>query len=129
MIGAQMPQDILKYEAKFALGLTARKCVYYGLGVAAGLFGFFTLGASFSMNTRSIITCILCIPFFLWGTAKPFGENPEKVVIPFIIDNFLAPAVRVKEIHFSEYEKETAIYKAKRKTDRAAVSKEYKMIL
>ena len=40
MIGQPMPQDILKHESKFALGLSTRQCIFYGIGAALALVGF-----------------------------------------------------------------------------------------
>lgn len=104
-IGKPMPQDILKYEAKFIANLTIRECIFYGVGVLVGLTIFFTFGASLPIKVRSIACACGCLPFFLWGAVKPFGQPLEKVIIPFIQDNILSSPIRKKEIHFPEFEK------------------------
>lgn len=128
-----MPQDILKYEAKFALGLSARKIVFYGIGVVLALIGTLNIAPKFDLNiTGRIIVGVICgFPFFFWGTIKPFGQNLEKVIIPFLVDNFLTSSVRKKEVHDEDYEKYTQIRKStnKKKEDYAKKSKEYKGIV
>lgn len=135
MIGQPMPQDILKYEAKFALGLSTRKCIFYGIGAVLALIGFFAVAPKFGLKGTSaaILGAVFAIPFFIWGTIKPFGENPEKILIPFLVDNLIAPSVRRKEIHDEDYEKATAIEKLdkkeKKKQLKAEKKSEYKMIV
>lgn len=135
MIGQPMPQDILKHESKFALGLSTRQCIYYGIGAALALVGFFYIAPIFGLKGTSaaILGAVLAIPFFVWGTIKPFGENPEKIMIPFIIDNFIAPSVRLKEVHDEEYEKavkmKTLTKKQKKKQLKAEKKAGYQMIL
>lgn len=135
MIGQPMPQDILKHESKFALGLSTRQCIYYGIGAALALVGFFYIAPIFALKGTSaaILGAVFAIPFFVWGTIKPFGENPEKIMIPFIIDNFIAPSVRLKEVHDEEYEKavkmKTLIRKQKKKQLKAEKKAGYQMIL
>lgn len=135
MIGQPMPQDILKHESKFALGLSTRQCIFYGIGAALALVGFFYIAPIFEIKGTSaaILGAVLAIPFFVWGTIKPFGENPEKIMIPFIIDNFIAPSVRLKEVHDEEYEKavkiKTLTKKQKKKQLKAEKKAGYQMIL
>lgn len=135
MIGQPMPQDILKYEAKFALGLTTRKCIWYGIGVVGALCGFFVIGPAlnFSMTLKIIIGVVFCIPFFLWGAIKPFGENPEKVIVPFILDNLIAPSIRKKEVHDFDYEKNIKMEKLSKKEKKKQINlekkSEYKSII
>ena len=135
MIGQPMPQDILKHESKFALGLSTRQCIFYGIGAALALVGFFYIASMFEIKGTSaaILGAVLAIPFFVWGTIKPFGENPEKIMIPFIIDNFIAPSVRLKEVHDEEYEKavkmKTLTKKQKKKQLKAEKKAGYQMIL
>lgn len=128
MIGQPMPTNILKYESKFVLGLTARKCGIYVIGLILGLLVFFKTSSIFTINTRALIAAMILIPFFIVGEANPYGENLEKILIPFIIDNFIAPSKRIKEIHFETYEEHSQIKKAKNKKDYAVKSKTYKMI-
>ena len=108
MIGQPMPTNILKYESKFVLGLTARKCVIYVIGLILGLLVFFKTSSIFTINTRVLIAVM--------------------ILIPFIIDNFISPSKRIKEIHFETYEEHSQIKKAKNKKDYAVKSKTYKMI-
>ena len=132
MIGQPMPQDILKHESKFALGLSTRQCIFYGIGAALALVGFFYM-FEIKGTSAAILGAVLAIPFFVWGTIKPFGENPEKIMIPFIIDNFIAPSVRLKEVHDEEYEKavkmKTLTKKQKKKQLKAEKKAGYQMIL
>lgn len=129
MIGLPLSQDVLKYEAKFALNLTTRKCICYGLGAAALLTIFFLLPKTLTFTVKATISACIGIPFFLWGAIEIFGTKPEKVLLPIIIDNFIAPCVRKNEIHFSEYDNKQRIIKTKKKKERAKISKEYKSIL
>lgn len=121
-IGAQMPQDILKYEAKFVANLSIRQCIFYGLGVVVGLAIFFTIATPLPIKVRSLACAAGCLPFFLWGSFKPFGQPLEKVIGPFIKDNILSPPIRKKEIHFSEFEAER---RENTKENLAKPSKEY----
>ena len=54
-------------------------------------------------------------------------------MIPFIIDNFIAPSVRLKEVHDEEYEKavkmKTLTKKQKKKQLKAEKKAGYQMIL
>lgn len=128
MIGIPITQDILKYEAKFALNLTTRKCIFYGLGATAVLTSFFLLFKDFSFTFRACASICIGIPLFLWGAVKPFGVNPEKIIGPIIFDNFIAPSVRIKEIHMTVYDDKKKIVKETKKKNRAKISKEYKPI-
>lgn len=106
MIAQPMPQDILKYKAKFALNLTTRQCVCYGVGIACVLLGMFTIFPALisDMKIRMMVSAALGVPAFLWGSLMPFGQPMEKIIGPFIQDNILNPSLRVKEIHFPEVE-------------------------
>lgn len=103
-IGKPMPQDIFKYRAKFIEGFSARQCGFYLTGVVVGLVIFFWGIPNSPMNIRSIACAAGCLPFFLWVSVNPYGQPLEKIIIPFIEDNVLAPPIRKKEIHFPEYE-------------------------
>ncbi len=121
-IGAQMPQDILRYKAKFVANLTVRQCVFYGIGTVVGLTIFFTAAAGLPIKIRGIACACGCIPFYLWGSINPFGQPLEKVIGPFIKDNILAPPIRKKEIHFPEIE---AMQRINPKEAPAKPSKDY----
>lgn len=103
-IGKQMPQDIFKYEAKFIAGFSARQCVFYLSGVLVGFAMFFGAFKGATMNVRIVACAAGCLPFFLWGTVKPFGQPLEKVLVPFVEDNILAPPIRRKEKHYPEFD-------------------------
>lgn len=123
-IGKQMPQDILKYEAKFISNFSVRQCIFYSVGTVLGLAVFFS-PISVSMQTRAVICAAICLPFYLWGTVKPFGQPLEKIIIPFVIDNMITPRTRVNEVHFPEFE---MMRKKDQREKPAKVSPEYREI-
>lgn len=108
MVERPMPQDVMKFKAKLMGNFTARQVVWGMLGVAACVGCFFGFGDKIGANTtqmKIIICAIPSIPFFLIGFMPIMGMPMEKVLIPIIVDNFIAPAIRKKEIHNPEYEK------------------------
>lgn len=130
MVSAPIPQDILKYKAKFVGNFTTRELIFGLLGLLAiFLTNKYVFHMSFSLQELDSMQVALAalpgIPFFLLGWWKPFGQPLEKIFIPTIVDNFLAPAIRKKEIHFPEYEKDIAVNKGDKP---ATKSKQYKEI-
>lgn len=137
MIQCPIPQDILKYKPKFALNLTTRQCVCYGLGCAIGGLAFLvSSGFIESTGAKVVITIIFAAPFFAWSALSDlFGVPFEKFVIPFLIDNFIAPTTRYNEVHYGEIEEEirqaTKIRSTRKRSKKkeaeilASASKEY----
>ncbi len=104
MVESPMPQDILKYKAKFIANFTARQVVFVMVGVAVGIATWFMTGG-LAMNVRIVVAGIVGALFASPGFIFIFGQPIEKVLPAIITDNFLAPAVRKKETHFPELEK------------------------
>ncbi len=107
MIGAPIPQDILKYEAKLVGNFTARQTIIYGAGLSlAAMIDLKILPSYVPKEIKFYVAAAILIVFFAWGNVKPFGQPLEKVIIPILQDNFLKPAVRVKAYDRAEHEKE-----------------------
>ena len=104
MVESPMPQDILKYKAKFIANFTARQVVFVMAGVGAGIATWFLTGG-LALNIHIIVTGIVGAIFAAPGFIVLFGQPIEKVLPAIITDNFIAPAVRKKETHFPELEK------------------------
>ena len=114
MVSAPIPQDILKYKAKFVLNFTVRELICLVCAFVLGFLGYrFVVAPYFSgadFRIRAGIIVLFAFPALAFGWLKPFGQPLEKIAIPFIVDNILAPANRVNEVHFETYDTE---YKAK----------------
>lgn len=95
MIECNMPQDILKYEAKFVGNFTMRQTIWGGVGIAGALLGFFVLFKDTNdVATRIIVSAALALPFFAIGFLKIFGQPLEKSLTVILLDNFIKPAKR-----------------------------------
>ena len=105
MIEVNMPQDIMKYKTKFVGNFSMRETICAGLGICAGLLGWFGLFSDFSQYPRMIFTAILVFPFLFAGFFKPLGMPAEKAIATVFVDNFLAPVRRKYEVRHPEYEK------------------------
>ena len=106
MIERPMPQDILKYKAKILGNFSGRNIIWGGISVAIIVAFFFIIGDRIESNPiKILVSAIPAIPTLLIGFMDIQGQPFEKVAIPIFIDNFLAPAVRKKEIHYPDYEK------------------------
>jgi hypothetical protein len=130
-IGSQIPQDILKFESKPILGLSVRKALFFGAGFLFGVMTFFFSPDTLPYMIKSIITAAVALPIFIWGAASPFGQPLEKVIMPFLIDNLIAPPLRKKEIHHELLEKQEKMeppQTGKKQTKRAAASASYPAI-
>ncbi len=131
MVSAPIPQDILKYKAKFVLNLTVRELVCAAVAVALGAGGYMLVVDKYFPNAefhiKAVITMLFALPALLMGWFKPFGQPLEKVMIPFIVDNILAPSNRPNEVHFDGYDTE---YNAKftGKSSKPPKGTEYKAI-
>lgn len=104
MIGCSIPQDILKYDTKFALNLSVREIICSGLALVGGWIGHM-IGASFELAWNSyphiILMAIGAVPFLVWGFVKIYGQPMEKIFFPIVYDNFIVPQTRLYEIHYS----------------------------
>lgn len=95
MIECNMPQDILKYEAKFVGNFTMRQTIWGGIGIAGALVGFFVFFKETSdVSTRIIASAAIALPFFAMGFLKIFGQPLEKSLAVIIMDNLIKPAKR-----------------------------------
>lgn len=131
MIECQIPQDILKYKAKFIAGLTARQAVFGFLGIISGLGSYFTILSKIPSQPRLWITAVIVLPFLLFGFIRPLGMSMEKAIAQIVIDNFIAPANRVNETIHPEYEKQLSLLSPKKRENKSKTikkSKEYKSI-
>lgn len=126
MIGAPIPEDILKFETKLVGNFTAREAVIYGAGIlAAGITALKIIPPYVAVNTKIVVATVIMLAFFAWGKAKPFGQPLEKVIIPIIQDNFLKPSIRTKAYDRAEHEKSfNAGLKSKDSKDKAKRSKD-----
>lgn len=126
MIGAPIPQDVLKFESKLIGNFTAREAVIYGAGIiVAATVVFKAIPSYIDVNTKLIVGTLIMLVFFAWGHAKPFGQPLEKVIFPIIEDNLLKPSVRIKAYDRTEHEKAfNAGLKSKDSKDKAKRSKD-----
>lgn len=104
MVGCSIPQDILKYDTKFALNLSVREIICASLSIV-GLWAGHTIAASFGLPWDAyphiIMMAIGAVPFLMWGFVKIYNQPMEKILLPIIYDNFVVPQTRLYEIHFS----------------------------
>lgn len=108
MIERPVPQDILKYKQKAIKNFSARECIWGGLAGVVCMAGMFTNTGIEELSNRALVSFIPAIPFCLIGFVKIYGVPFEKIIGPFIFDNFICPVKRKKEYHnksFEEYEK------------------------
>lgn len=106
MVECPIPQDILKYKSKFIASLSVRETVFGGLGVGLGLWSYFgwTKGLE-SQDLKMFISFLVILPFFLIGFVKLYDQPFEKIAMTLVIENFIYPLKRKKEVHFREFEK------------------------
>ena len=106
MIERPMPQDVMKYKAKLIGNLSMRQCLAVVGCVAVILPMYFLVGCKMETTHLAIfVSAVPALPIFIIGFMPIMGLPAEKVGIPMLVDNFVAPAIRKKEIHFPEYEK------------------------
>lgn len=106
MVESPIPQDILKYKAKFVGNFSAREAAFLlagGAAVAFSMFGLF--GGIDDTTTRIVLSALPGVPFFLFGFVKPLGQPIEKIAGVLLYDNFVCPQTRKKEIRHPELEK------------------------
>lgn len=117
MIESPIPQDILKYKAKFIGNFTAREAIWLTVGGISCLISFFFLFPDLTTNIKIIISACIGLPFFLIGFVRPLGQPIEKIAGVLIMDNFIAPPVRKNEVRHPELEKYERTRKWMLKTD------------
>lgn len=106
MIERPMPQDIMEFKPKLMAGLTARQLIWGFVSGLITIIAYFVYGRNLEMSPLSIALCALpAIPTALVGFVPIMGQPFEKVAVQVVLDNFIAPPVRKKEIHFVDYEK------------------------
>ncbi len=106
MIERPIPQDVMKYKAKLIGNLSIRQCVAVVLCGVAAIPGYFLLGENMETPVMTMVmTAIPALPFYIIGFMPIMGLPAEQVAMPLLFDNFIAPAVRKKEIHNKEYER------------------------
>lgn len=107
MVEAPIPQDILKYKTKFIGNFSVREASCLAAGGCAILFPYMSFIKNWDISlTYKIVTASLFgIPFFAVGFITLLGQPLEKVLFSIILENFIYPMVRKKEVHHPEYEK------------------------
>jgi hypothetical protein len=105
MIESPMPQDILKYKAKFIGNFSARETLWLTIGGIACMCGYFLFPSISFINNRMGFYGLLGLPFFAIGFIRPLGQPLERVLFQIIFDNFIVPPIRKKETHYPEFEK------------------------
>lgn len=120
MVESPMPQDILKHKTKFIMNLSIRETIFGALGLGLGVFAYFSWGSAFeSQEAKMFITFIVSLPFFLIGFVKIYEQPFEKIAFTLVLENFIYPAKRKKEVHHPEWEK----YEKTRRWNLEAVAK------
>lgn len=139
MIECPIPQDILKYKAKFVGGFTAREAASLAVGAVLGILGYTLFGKYISNTTMKIcLVAAFAAPAFAFGFVKPLGQPIEKIAWAVIRDNFICAPKLFKEIRHPELEKYEAqkafqqTEMGKKKTNQGKIkvkaSKQYKAI-
>ena len=106
MVECPIPQDILKYKPKFIANLSVRETVFGGLGVGLGLLSYFSWTKNIeSTDMRMLVSFLVIMPFFLIGFVKLYDQPFEKIAATLVMENFVYPLKRKKEVHFPEFEK------------------------
>lgn len=106
MVECPIPQDILKYKPKFIASLSVRETVCGGLGVGLGLLSYFSWTKNIeSTDMRMLISFLVIMPFFLIGFVKLYDQPFEKIAVTLVMENFIYPPKRKKEVHFPEFER------------------------
>lgn len=106
MVERPIPQDILKYKQKAIMNFSAREAIFGGIGIIVIMIGCFIWFKDVTDTTyRAIYSAIPAAPFFLVGFVKIYNVPIEKIIGPLIIDNFISPIKRKKEVHYPELEK------------------------
>lgn len=105
MVECPMPQDILKYKNKFIANLSIRESVCGFLGIGVGLLSYFSWFSSYSQNIKMLFSSLVILPFFLVGFVKLYDQPFEKFAPQMILENFIFPLKRYKEVSHPEFEK------------------------
>lgn len=105
MVECPMPQDILKYKNKFIANLSIRESVCGFLGIGVGLLSYFSWFSSYSQNVKMLLSSLVILPFFLVGFVKLYDQPFEKFAPQMILENFIFPLKRYKEVSHPEFEK------------------------
>lgn len=105
MVECPMPQDILKYKPKFIMNFSVREVCCAACGIGIGLYGYFAWFSSFSDNARMACTSLLILPFLLLGFVKLYDQPFEKIAPILVLENFIYPLKRTKEVSHPEFEK------------------------
>ena len=105
MIEANIPQDILKYKTKFIANFSVRETIFLAAGAIAGVSSYITFLSEMPKDVRMYGAAGIAIFLFMFGFCKPFGLPLEKAIFIIIMDNFIYPPKRYKDVKFSEYEK------------------------
>ena len=121
MVEAPIPQDILKYKTKFIGNFSVREASCLAAGVCAILFSYMSFIKNWdisptynayntykiALSYKIVAASLFGIPFFAVGFITLLGQPLEKVLFSIILENFIYPMVRKKEVHHPEYEKYT----------------------
>ena len=106
MIEVVIPQDVLKHKAKFLGNLSTREVVCGGSGIALALFmRFVVLTRVENQDTRLFLIALTVLPFVLVGFVPIYGQPFEKIALTMVLENYIYPMKRRKEVRFPEYEK------------------------
>ena len=106
MVERPIPQDILKYKQKAIGNFSAREVIFGGIGLTVILICSLTVFKDIaSIKERAILSAIPALPLFAIGFIKLYGLPLEKILFTIILDNFINPIKRKKEVHYKEFEK------------------------
>lgn len=106
MVECPIPQDILKYKPKFIMNLSVRETVCGALGIGLGLLCYFSWAKDVTnQDTRMFLSFLVIMPFFLLGFVKIYEQPFEKIALTLLMENFIYPPKRKKEVHHPELEK------------------------
>lgn len=95
MIECNMPQDILKYEAKWIGPFSMRQALWGGAGIIMAVLSYTVFFKNTAdVSTRIVISALPALPFLAFGFIKIYGQPLEKSLAVIIMDNFIKPAKR-----------------------------------
>ena len=106
MIEAPIPQDILKYKAKFIGNFSTRETICLGTGIIGSVAGYLTWFSGFENGTvRSSLAFVCALIPIAFGFIRPYEMPLEKAILYAVVENYIWPAKRLKETRHPEYEK------------------------
>jgi len=94
MAYVSIPKDLTRVKTKFAMGMTKRQVLCFGIAAATGLPLFFLTKAFIPTSAAAFLMVIVMIPWFLFAMYEKHGQPLEKILKHMIAVKFTRPKVR-----------------------------------